>query len=78
MKHQLKVNVSLLIEWAAFCGHKDPREWLAENVSSTKNYMNHVFCGTVPGHIMRLRICRATGIKEAELFQACEAVKASA
>jgi hypothetical protein len=78
MKKQLTVNVSRLLEWAAFCGHENPRIWLSREVGCSKTLIDHVFCGTVPGAINRLRICRATGIKEADLFQACEAVKESA
>lgn len=78
MKQQLRVNVALLIEWQAFCEEEEPRKWLAAKCGCSKSYLNQVFSGVVPGKIMRLRMSRATGINEAELFPVYEAVKASA
>jgi hypothetical protein len=78
MKQQLTVYTPLLIEWEAFCGHSDPRQWLADEVGCSKSWINHVCSGTVPGPKMRKRICRATGIAETDLFPVYEAERRSA
>lgn len=78
MKQQTKTNVERLTEWAAFCGHENPRKWLANEVGCSESWINHLFCGKVPGKILRLKICRATKIDATELFGISEVQKKSA
>lgn len=78
MKQNVIVNRARLIEWQAFSAEKDPRKWLADKCKCSRSYISQVFSGVVPGEIMRLRIARATGMNEAELFPVFEAQKESA
>jgi hypothetical protein len=68
MKDMRETNTMRLIEWAAFCGERNPRRWLADQVGCSISTINRVFGGATPGPVKQLKIARATKIGLDELF----------
>lgn len=79
MKQRQNVNMARLLEWAAFFkGDEGPRKWLSVNAEVSMALINQMFLGRAPGVLSQIRICRALGVSQSDLFPVCEALKESA